>query len=76
MIIKIQLNTGHIINVDIDIKDTVVQIKEKIFKQEGLHPAQQKLIHSGQLLQGSKTAEELQLRAGTTLQLVVNLRGG
>ena len=76
MLIKVQLNTGFVINVDVDMKDTVLDIKNKIFEQQGIDPQQQKILYQANILNNQKTVQELSLRAGVTLQLVINLRGG
>ncbi|CAL5996031.1 Ubiquitin [Hexamita inflata] len=76
MLIKVQLNTGYIINIDVDAKDTVSDLKTKIFEQQGIDPAQQRILYLAQIVNNQKTVEELNLRAGATMQLVINLRGG
>ena len=34
------MNTGYVINIDVDGKDTIRDIKNKIFEQQGIDPAQ------------------------------------
>lgn len=76
MLIRIQLSTGYVTDIDIGPKDTILDLKNKFYDSEGVHPSQQKILYMAQQLSNNKTIEELRLRAGTTLQLVVNMRGG
>ena len=76
MLVKVQLSTGFVAGVDVDARDTVGDVKRKIEAQEGIAAAQQRLLYQGTILNNQRTVEELNLRAGVTLQLVVNLRGG
>ena len=70
------MNMGYVINIDVDGKDTIRDIKNKIFEQQGIDPAQQRILYMANIIQNQKTVEDINLRAGVTLQLVINLRGG
>ncbi|TNJ29697.1 Ubiquitin [Giardia muris] len=76
MLIRVQLSTGYLMTLDVAPSETVLDLKNRIFDQEGIFPAQQKILYMAQQLQNHITIEEASLKAGVTLQLVVNLRGG
>lgn len=51
--------------------DTVATVKDKIFQQEGVYPAQQELIGQGGRLENERTLESLQLRQEPQIRLKV-----
>ena len=50
MLIKVQMNTGYVINVDVDGKNTILDIKNKIFEQQGIDPSQQKILYMANII--------------------------
>ncbi|KAH7106733.1 ubiquitin [Auriculariales sp. MPI-PUGE-AT-0066] len=76
MIIKVKTLTGKEIELDIDIDDKITRIKEKVEEQSGVPPQQQRLIFQGRQMGDDKTARESNITAGSTLHLVLALRGG
>ncbi|EJU06658.1 ubiquitin [Dacryopinax primogenitus] len=76
MLIKVKTLTGKEIEIDIDADDYISRIKEKVEEQSGVPPPQQRLIFAGRQMADDKTARELNITAGSTLHLVLALRGG
>ncbi|GAA99469.1 uncharacterized protein L969DRAFT_73482 [Mixia osmundae IAM 14324] len=76
MLIKVKTLTGKEIELDIEPSDTIMRIKEKVEEKEGIPPAQQRLIFSGKQMGEEKSAQELNIVSGSTLHLVLALRGG
>ncbi|GAA6038686.1 hypothetical protein JCM8097_002345 [Rhodosporidiobolus ruineniae] len=76
MQIKIKTLTGKEIELDIEPSHTTTQIKEQLEEKEGIPPAQQRLIFLGKAMPDDKSAQELKVEAGSTLHLVLTLRGG
>ncbi|KAF5334413.1 hypothetical protein D9611_013560 [Ephemerocybe angulata] len=76
MLIKVKTLTGKEIELDIDTDDKIARIKEKVEEQSGVPPAQQRLIFGGRQVPDDKTATEVNIQAGSTLHLVLALRGG
>ena len=62
-------------NCDINI-GTVMDIKNFIFKQEGIPPLQQKLVFWGDRLEDCKSVASYNINIGSILYLILNLRGG
>jgi ubiquitin-like protein Nedd8 len=58
MQIKIRTLTGKEIELDIEADYKVSQIKERVEEQEGIPPAQQRLIYGGKKMGDDKTAAE------------------
>ena len=63
------------ITLDVEPKDTVQKIKERVEEKEGIPPAQQRLIFGGRAMNDSKTAADYNIDAGNTIHLVLSLRG-
>ncbi|GAA5854959.1 hypothetical protein JCM9279_003588 [Rhodotorula babjevae] len=76
MQIKIKTLTGKEIELDIEPSHTTQKIKEQLEEKEGIPPAQQRLIFLGKAMPDDKKAEDLKVEAGSTLHLVLTLRGG
>ena len=75
MQIKIKTLTGRPIDIDIETNDTIQRIKEKVEEKEGIPPPQQRLIFAGKALADDKQASDYNISAGSTLHLVLALRG-
>ncbi|RKP12313.1 ubiquitin-like protein modifier Ned8 [Piptocephalis cylindrospora] len=76
MLIKVKTLTGNEIELDIEPKDTIRRIKERLEEKEGIPPAQQRLIYGGKQLADDRVAEACGIEGGTVLHLVLALRGG
>ncbi|GAA6059124.1 hypothetical protein JCM10212_003871 [Sporobolomyces blumeae] len=76
MQIKIKTLTGKEIELDIEPTWTVDKIKVALEEKEGIPPVQQRLIFYGKAMPDEKTAAELKVEGGSTLHLVLSLRGG
>lgn len=76
MLLRVQLTTGYVLSLDVEPSHTVLDIKQMVCDREGVPPLQQKMLYSAQQLANNRTVEELRLQPGTTVQLVLNLRGG
>jgi ubiquitin len=69
--------TGKTVSVDVDPGDSIETLKHKIQEKEGIPPDQQRIIFGGKQLQGGeKTLGDFDLEDGSTLHLVLRLRGG
>jgi ubiquitin-like protein Nedd8 len=76
MQIKVRTLTGKEIELDIEPDYKISQIKERVEEQEGIPPAQQRLIYGGKQMGDDKTAAECKIEGGAMLHLVLSLRGG
>eukprot|EP00039_Didymoeca_costata_P018669 m.334483 g.334483 ORF g.334483 m.334483 type:complete len:79 (+) comp17360_c0_seq1:143-379(+) len=76
MQIKVKTLTGKVIAIDIEPTDTVKRIKERVEEKQGIPPEQQRLIFQGKQMGDDKTAESFKIVGGSTLHLVLALRGG
>ncbi|KAL1839158.1 hypothetical protein VTJ49DRAFT_1814 [Mycothermus thermophilus] len=76
MLIKVRTLTGKEIELNVDGSDQVFKIKELVEEKEGIPPAQQRLIFGGKQMVDDKTADDYNLEGGSTLHLVLALRGG
>lgn len=76
MQVKVKTLTGRDIPVDIEPTDKVIRIKEMMEEKEGIPPAQQRLIFNGSQLDDNLTVADSGIQAGTSLHLVLTLRGG
>jgi len=76
MQIKVKTLTGKEIEIEVEGDDTIARIKEKVEEMSGVPPQQQRLIHSGRQMADNETVTFYKILPGTTLHLVLALRGG
>jgi ubiquitin-like protein Nedd8 len=72
--IKTLSGVQHTFNVDEN--DKIEYLKKQVEEKVGIPPIQQRLVFSGKILADDKTVKELNLKAGTTIQLILQLKGG
>ncbi|CAG8450309.1 12655_t:CDS:2 [Acaulospora morrowiae] len=68
--------TGKCIEIEVEACDTILSVKHKIQEKEGIEPKHQRLIFKEKQLEESKMLSEYDIRNGSTVHLVLRLRGG
>jgi hypothetical protein len=74
--IHIKMLTGSILNIDIDLENTVEYLQEYIESLEMIPKCQQRLIFNGKQLEYHKKLINYDIQDKSTLHLVLRLRGG
>jgi ubiquitin C len=67
---------NKIIPVNVKSSDTVYNLKELIYKFGEIEPKEQRLIFKGKQLEDHKTMADYEVEKGSTLHVVLRLRGG
>ena len=76
MQIKIKTLTGKTMDINVEVDETVLVLKQSLQEKEGINVSQIKLIYNGKQLSDEKTLDFYNIDAGKTVHMVLTLRGG
>lgn len=64
------------ITLDVNGKETITNIKQKLQEKEGIPPEQQRLIFAGEILENNDYVSDYNIEKQSVVHLVLRLRGG
>jgi len=76
MQINIKTLSGGINKLDVEETDKITYLKQLIQEKVGIAVQQQRLVMNGKILPDDKTVKDVALKAGDTVQLILQLKGG
>lgn len=76
MQIFIETLIGKVITLDVDSSDTIATIKKKIRNASNIAVDTQELVYAGTKLKDKNTLADYNVKSGSTIDLVLRLRGG
>ena len=76
MLITIKTLSGRKLSLDFEPTQKVEDIKSALQEKEGIPVQQIRLIYSGKILKDELTIQEANINPGTTLMMMMHLRGG
>ncbi|KXJ25365.1 ubiquitin domain-containing protein 2 [Exaiptasia diaphana] len=69
--VKLRLSTGKDLKLTVYTQDTILKIKKKLHKMEGVEPGQQRWFYSGRMLTDKMTIEEAKIQKNFVIQVIL-----
>ena len=76
MMIKVKTLTGKEVELDVEVSDTIVRIKERMEEKEGDPSDTTEVDFRREAMHDEKTAKDYNIEGGSVIHMVLALRGG
>lgn len=76
MLISLRTLDGNSFELNVEVNDSIYEVKEKIFTQEGLYLEYLKLIFAGKQLEDQRTVRSYGIQKNSTIYIIMRQFSG
>lgn len=75
MLIFVKMLSGERFGLNVEVSDTIDNVKDKIHQKKGIPQSKQRLVYDRNLLEDGRTLRDYNIKTNYTLYLLLRLKG-